>query len=115
MSVRKGLMTQINDEFPYCEKKLTTLTPIEVGEYSIYVKKDLKKTFAIKVYGVKSKEIFSSPEGSIIYFDEKVPKRVKAGKSLQVILLSPITLTMQDLIEFTKEVFTNEKSRNNGL
>lgn len=55
----------------------TVFMPYEVGEYSMFIKEDLVDTKQVGLYNdvgtlFKTKEIVSTPEGSILYFDDRL-------------------------------------------
>lgn len=65
----------------------TVFMPYEVGEYSIYVHENLEGILQVGItaeeqnnalYTYWTKEIVASPDGSILYFDEKL-KNIEAG------------------------------------
>ena len=57
--------------------------PKEVGDYSIYIKENFDGILQIGILGdgkwYVSKEILSSSEGSVVYFDKKIIPDIKAG------------------------------------
>lgn len=65
-----------------------SVTPKEIGEYSMYVEEDLTNVDIIRVYlskensvrGVESINILGSPTGSVIYFSYKITDYFKIGK-----------------------------------
>jgi hypothetical protein len=78
-----GILSQINNPLPL-GAKADVFMPYEVGDYSIYVHENLDGLYQIGIYGdgykcYRSKEIITSSEGSIVYFDEKITPDIQAG------------------------------------
>lgn len=111
--VRNGIFSQVKaGNFNLSKETKITLTPIEVGEYSIYVKESLDNTLLVEVNDIVSKEVINTPEGSIIYFDEKVPENVSKYSRLPAVAVSPIRISMKDIEEFTKYIFESKDDSN---
>lgn len=71
-----GVLEQIKNIIPY-NAKPAVFIPYEVGEYSMIIKEDLGDTKQVGLYNdtgtlFKTKEIVSTPESSILYFDDKL-------------------------------------------
>ena len=61
-----------------CKKIRTTVVVGDIGDCSIFIKKDLTRAKGIAIKSkkhpewIETRDIFSTTSGSIIYFDEKV-------------------------------------------
>lgn len=108
----KGLLGQM--EMPYlgCEKKKSTVPVFDVGDYSIFIKKNLEdaKGFFIKTKSSKwyeAKEIMSSPSGSVLYFDEQVCEIFKKGCIYPAVIFSPYVFTYKKIMQAAADIFKN--------
>lgn len=75
--------------------------PKEVGDYSIYIEKNLDGIFQIGILGdgkwYVSKEILSSSEGSVVYFDRKIIPNIKIGHFYDGWIQRPYIETVESL------------------
>lgn len=69
----------------YYKCKKCTLIVSDISEYSLFIKKDLSKYKFILIWskkmsgGLQTKDIISSPSGSILYFDKPINNVFKKG------------------------------------
>lgn len=98
----KGLLSQMERPYWGCEKKKSTVPVFDVGDYSIFIKKNLEdaKGFFIRTKSsewYEAKEIITSPSGNILYFNEKVGEIFKKGCIYPVIILNSYVLSLKRL------------------
>lgn len=76
------IVMQMNPPIPFGAKHVV-FRPNEVGDYSIYIKENLDGILQIGILSEEkwyvSKEILSSSEGSVVYFDKKIIPDIKVG------------------------------------
>ena len=74
-----GLLDQINTvntrAYTFAEQKPFTI--VEIGDYSMIVKETYENYKISNVRGIKVIESINTPEGSILYFSEKLPEEMK--------------------------------------
>ena len=73
-----GLLDQIYaSDYSYSFAEQRPFTIIETGEYSMIVKEIYKGYKILDVKGNKVVESIESPEGTIVYFSDKLPEELK--------------------------------------
>lgn len=73
-----GLLDQIYaSDYPNIFAVQMPFTVIETGEYSMIVKEVYKEYKILDVKGNKVVESIESPEGTIVYFSDKLPEELK--------------------------------------
>lgn len=74
----RGLLDQIYaSDYPSIFAEQRPFTIIETGEYSMIVKEVYKGYKILDVKGNKVVESIESPEGTIVYFSDKLPEELK--------------------------------------
>jgi hypothetical protein len=108
--VQKGLLSQMESPYWGCERKKTTVSVFDVGDYSIFIKKNLEdaKGLLIKTKSSKwyeAKEIIPSPSGSVIYFNEQVGKIFKKGCIYPIVIVSPYVFSYKRILLAAEELY----------
>lgn len=108
--VKRGLLRQMESPYWGCERKKTTVSVLDVGDYSIFIKKNLEdaKGLLIKTKSsewYEAKEIMSSPSGSVLYFDGQVGEIFKKGCIYPVVVFSPYVFTYKKLMQAAEELY----------
>lgn len=106
----KGLLGQMKRPYWGCEKKKSTVPVFDVGDYSIFIKKNLEDAegFFIRTKSSKwyeAKEIMPSPSGSVLYFDEQVGEIFKKGCIYPVVIFSPYVFTYKKIMRAAIDIF----------
>jgi hypothetical protein len=83
IQIGDGATKQFVESVPF-GAEFTTFMPHEVGDYSIYVHRNLDGLYQIGINSNNgktyiSKEILTSSKGSVVYFDEKITPNIKEG------------------------------------
>lgn len=74
----RGLLDQIyTSDYISIFAEQRSFTIIETGEYSMIVKEVYKECKILDVKGNKVVESIESPEGTIVYFSDKLPEELK--------------------------------------
>ena len=96
------IVMQMNPPIPFGARHVV-FRPNEVGDYSIYIKENLDGILQIGILSegkwYVSKEILSSSEGSVVYFDKKIIPDIKVGHFYDGWIQRFHTETAQSLLE----------------
>lgn len=76
-SIVDNVIPVTDTDLPDWGTKLVCLTIIEAGDYSMLVKGVEPNHKIISVKGIKVVESINTPEGTILYFDEKLPEELR--------------------------------------
>ena len=110
----KGLLGQMKRLYWGYEKKKSTVPVFDVGDYSIFIKKNLEDAegFFIRTKSSKwyeAKEIMPSPSGSVLYFDEQVGEIFKKGCIYPVVIFSPYVFTYKKIMRAAIDIFKSSQ------
>lgn len=100
---RRGLLDQINQPYnPYEFYPLIQepFTVIEVGDYSMIVKEKYENYTISDIRGIKVTESIETPEGTILYFSDKLPEEMKYYSTIYANVRRVLTISwLEELIQ----------------
>lgn len=98
-----GLLDQINQPYNPYEFYPSTQEPftvIEVGDYSMIVKESLENYTILDIRGIKVTESIKTPEGTILYFSDKLPEEMKYYSTIYANVRRVLTISwLEELIQ----------------
>lgn len=106
----KGIISQFYSPYSGCLNKKTTVPVSDIGDYSLFIKKNLGEArgFFIRTKSSKwyeAKEIIPSPSGSVIYFNEQVGKIFKKGCIYPIVIVSPYVFSYKRILQAVEELY----------
>jgi hypothetical protein len=117
VKIGNGLLRQCDTFFLGERSKYSTIIIEDIGDNTVFVKKNLSKFNRLSLWSRKCKspyissEIISAPTGSIIYFKESLPNEFKKGNIYPVRLEYDIPITLSMLEDACKQIFQNIQVR----
>lgn len=106
----RGLLSSMESPYWGCARKKTTIPVSDIGDYSLFIKKNLGEArgFFIRTKSSKwyeAKEIIPSPSGSVIYFNEQVGKIFKKGCIYPIVIVSPYVFSYKRILQAAEELY----------